>query len=94
MFASEYGNYMTVPLLLSVVDWHRVQYPPQNFIQLATSLAVAHEHWRDCSRSNGLRDQDILAKVLICHWRMQRLKKMYLEEKLKAEIANEYLAKK
>jgi putative transposase len=39
-------------------------------------------------------DTSMMARMKELEDENRRLKKMYLEEKLKAEIANEYLAKK
>ena len=42
----------------------------------------------------GGMDASLMARLRELEEENRRLKKMYLEEKLKAEIANEYLAKK
>ena len=47
--------------------------------------------WR--SKFGGM-DASLMARMKELEDENRRLKKMYLEEKLKAEIANEYLAKK
>ena len=47
--------------------------------------------WR--ARFGGM-DTSMMARMKELEDENRRLKKMYLEEKLKAEIANEYLAKK
>ena len=49
------------------------------------------DKWR--AKFGGM-DTSMMARMKELEDENRRLKKMYLEEKLKAEIANEYLAKK
>ena len=58
--------------------------------ELAISTATFYK-WR--AKFGGM-DTSLMARMKELEDENRRLKKMYLEEKLKAEIANEYLAKK
>jgi len=58
--------------------------------ELGISSATFYK-WR--AKYGGM-DTSMMARMKKLEDEKRRLKKMYLEEKLKAEIANEYLAKK
>ena len=58
--------------------------------ELGISSATFYK-WR--AKFGGI-DTSMMARMKELEDENRRLKKMYLEEKLKAEIANEYLAKK
>ena len=63
---------------------------PEICRELGISSATFYK-WR--AQFGGM-DTSMMARMKELEDENRRLKKMYLEEKLKAEIANEYLAKK
>ena len=63
---------------------------PEVCRELGISAATFYK-WR--AKYGGM-DTSMMARMKELEDENRRLKKMYLEEKLKAEIANEYLAKK
>jgi putative transposase len=63
---------------------------PEMCQKLGVSSATLYK-WR--AKFGGM-DTSMMARMKELEDENRRLKKMYLEEKLKAEIANEYLAKK
>jgi putative transposase len=63
---------------------------PEICRELAISSATFYK-WR--AKFNGM-DISMMARMKELEDENRRLKKMYLQEKLKAQIANEYLAKK
>ena len=63
---------------------------PEICRELGISSATFYK-WR--AKFGGM-DTSMMARMKELEDENRRLKKMYLEEKLKAEIANEYLAKK
>ena len=63
---------------------------PDLFREMAISSATFYK-WR--SKFGGM-DTSMMSRMKELEDENRRLRKMYLEGKLKAEIANEYLAKK
>ena len=63
---------------------------PEVCRELGVSSATVYK-WR--AKFGGM-DASMMSRMKELEDENRRLKKMYLEEKLKAEIANEYLAKK
>jgi hypothetical protein len=50
--------------------------------------------WESCDQLRGGMDASLMARMKELEQENQRLRKMYVEEKLKAEIISEALAKK
>jgi putative transposase len=57
------------------------------------SITAGGDYWDATDKFGGM-DTSMMARMKELEEENRRLKKMYIEEKLKAEIAAEYLAKK